>query len=115
MSNKFIFSCLLLFFNLSVPISPPGNFSNITLSPTNVTFSWNPLPPPDRNGIIISYVLNITLLATGQVFQYTSTSTSITITGLQPFSSYSCLIAAATAVGLGPFTTVLSLTTPEDG
>ena len=101
--------------SISVPSSAPQSFTGSSPSPTSVVFTWSPPPAGDQNGVIISYQLNVTLLAAGVVYQYVSTTTSITISGLQPFTTYSCVVAAETAVGLGPFTTVFSITTPEDG
>ena len=49
------------------------------------------------------------------MFQLTSTTTSLTVSTLQPFTTYFCIIAASTSVGMGPFSTVVTLQTPEDG
>ena len=43
-----------------------------------------------------------------------TSSTSLIITGLQPFTNYTCSVRAATTVGDGPATTT-SVTTNEDG
>ena len=105
---------LHIFFFILVP-APPQNVTGTIASSTVIMFSWNPPPAPDQNGVIIFYSLNITLLATGEVLQYTSPTTSITISGLKPFSTYSYIIAASTSVGLGPVSPVFNITTPEDG
>ena len=49
------------------------------------------------------------------MFQLISESTVLEIDTLAPFTTYSILIAASTSVGLGPFSTVLTVQTPEDG
>ena len=49
------------------------------------------------------------------MFQLVSESPILEIETLTPFTTYSILIAASTIVGLGPFSTVLTIHTPEDG
>ena len=68
-----------------------------------------------QNGIIILYTINVTVADSGEMFQLTSTTTSLTVSTLQPFTTYFCIIAASTPVGMGPFSTVVTLQTPEDG
>ena len=52
---------------------------------------------------------------TGEEFQLTSTTTFYTVTHLRPYTTYQCIIAASTSVGIGPFSTVVTIVTPEDG
>ena len=89
-----------------------GNIS----SSRSITLSWVPPPEEQQNGEITSYSLNITDTRTGVTIQRTvpDSQTTLTVTSLSPFTSYSCLIAVSTSVGLGPFSTVLTLTTLED-
>ena len=68
-----------------------------------------------QNGIIIFYTINVTVADSGEMFQLTSTTTSLTVSTLQPFTTYFCIIAASTSVGMGPFSTVVTFQTPEDG
>ena len=68
-----------------------------------------------QNGIIILYTINVTVADSGEMFQLTSTTTSLTVSTLQPFTTYFCIIAASTSVGMGSFSTVITLQTPEDG
>lgn len=42
-------------------------------------------------------------------------TTSLTVTDLTPYVKYTFRAAAKTAVGQGPFTTEVSVTTAEDG
>ena len=39
----------------------------------------------------------------------------LTVTELNPYHTYSCRIAAATRIGIGPFTPAILLETLEDG
>ncbi len=85
-------------------------------SSSSITFNWNALLVAEQNGQITSYTINVTETGSGQSIQRTvpSTQTSISITALLPFTSYDCSIAASTSVGIGPFSTILTVRTPED-
>ena len=72
----------------------------------------------EQNGVITSYTINITETGSGNTIQRTVSSSqdaSITVESLLPFTTYSCSIAASTAVGMGPFSILVTLNTPEDG
>ena len=96
-----------------VPSGPPQNIINSVTSRT-LTLSWSPPLLPQRNGVIISYL--ITCSSGGSIINSTRTSsTSLTITGLQPFTNYTCSVRAATTVGDGPATPVHHIITLDDG
>ncbi|XP_019848636.1 PREDICTED: phosphatidylinositol phosphatase PTPRQ-like [Amphimedon queenslandica] len=97
-----------------VPTQSPVNFVGSVLSSSSVSLSWNPPPAESQNGIIISYHINLTTLATGSVSLYTSYDTALQVKGLVPYTTYTCLIAAETSIGRGPYTTIISFTTMED-
>ena len=98
-----------------VPTSYPQNFVAVASSSRSATVTWDPPPIPQQNGIIILYTINVTVADSGEMFQLTSTTTSLTVSTLQPFTTYFCIIAASTSVGMGPFSTVVTFQTPEDG
>ena len=78
-----------------------------------LTLSWSPPLPSQRNGVIISYL--ITYSSGGSIINSNRTSsTSLTITGLQPFTSYTCTVSAATTVGDGPAVMLDAVTSSED-
>ena len=77
--------------------------------------TWRAPTPEDRNGIIIGYKINVTVVASGTTFELTSTIESISVTSLRPYTSYVFRIAAVTVVGTGPFSTALSVTTRQAG
>jgi hypothetical protein len=85
-------------------------------SPNSVSFSWAPPREEDRNGMIISYTINITETGSGATIQRTVSAplTTITVSSLSPFTAYFCSIAASTVAGIGPFGTFLMVNTPED-
>ena len=69
----------------------------------------------EQNGDIIQYVVNVTHTVTLERAQYTLSTTNITITNLEPYTDYVCVVAAATAAGLGPFSTLVHVRTLEAG
>ena len=104
-------SCITLL-SCIVPSGPPYGLLLSTASHA-LTLSWSPPLPSQRNGVIISYL--ITCSSGGSIINSTRTSsTSLTITGLQPFTNYTCSVRAATTVGDGP-ATMLNIVTSEEG
>ena len=64
---------------------------------------WTPPPINQQNGAILRYVANVTHIDTLNTIQYYSTVTSMTITGLDPYNTYVFVVAAETAIGVGPY------------
>ena len=88
----------------------------LSSSSTTATISW--LPPPDehQNGHIVYYLLIITDLGFGtNDVILNSTATNVTAANLQEFNNYSCIVAAATTVGPGPYSLPITFTTLQDG
>ena len=100
-----------------VPSGFPQSFMESVQSSRSVTFSWMPPLPDQQNGVLTGYTLNITEAGSGVTTQRTlpSSQTTITVTSLLPFTTYSFAISSYTSVGPGPFSTLLAVTTPEDG
>ena len=99
----------------AVPSSYPQNFMATASNSHSVTFSWDPPPPDQQNGIITQYFINITIANSGETFQESTAERSLSINTLQPFTTYLCVIAASTSTGIGPYSMVVTLTTPQDG
>lgn len=100
---------------LSVPSGPAQDVNVSVVSFEEVVISWEAPNEADHNGVITGYLVNVTVVSTGQSFTRTSTNTSLILNGLQPFTSYVCRVAARTQVGLGPFSTLISFLTDETG
>ena len=98
-----------------VPSGSPLNFGGSATSSRSASISWQPPPDDQWNGVIIVYVINVTVVETGLTFQLNSTTTSLTVNTLQPYRNYICIVAAVTSVGTGPFSGRFTLTTPQDG
>ncbi len=103
------------FMHPPAPSAPPENFMGTAGNSTSVTVSWGEPPADEINGVIISYIINVTVVGTGQVFQLTSTTTSLEVTNLSPYTTFVCIIAAVTSAGTGPFNEQLTISTPQDG
>ena len=94
----------------TVPAGPPRQFFGIAESSTSFTVSWS--APGTPNGVITEYQLQCS--GGGQVFSRNVTEITTMMSGLLPYTSYSCNITAHTSVGGGPAATT-SVTTKQDG
>ena len=108
--NVFIFPQLFV-----APSGPPQNIVAQASSARSLYFALDPPAATEQNGIIISYTINITGVETGERLQLASQSQSVNVTGLTPYATYLCAVAASTAVGPGPFSTQITIQTPESG
>ena len=99
---------------LLAPSGPPEGISAVALGPRKIQINWNQPLPEEQNGIIRSYLVNVTVAETGQRIELTTNSTNITATNLHPFYHYHYSVAAVT-VALGPYTEIHILQTPQDG
>ena len=99
----------------AVPSGYPQSFMGTTPTSRSAIFTWDPPPPDQQNGLIVEYFINITVANSGETFQETTTENSLSIYTLKPFTTYFCIIAASTSAGIGPYSTVFTLQTPQDG
>ena len=101
-------------FSFVAPSSPPQAVVTSVLDSTSIFVSWNPPPQEMQNGIIRGYSLLVENEATGEVLSFSTQSTSHTVSGLRPYTSYNCKVAAIT-VATGPFSPDINITTLQDG
>ena len=81
-----------------------------------LNLTWNPPPQHAQNGNITQYLINISASEIRQRSHYiTDGVTSIILSSLHPHYVYSFTIAAATLVGVGPYTAAHSIRMPQDG
>ena len=104
-----------LYYFLSVaPSSAPIDFQATVLDHTSILLSWNPPPLEDQNGIIRHYEVVLVSLATGEIHIRSSAAHSVTVSSLQPFTDYSCTVAAET-VATGPYAEEVTVQTLQTG
>ena len=98
------------------PHEAPTNVDVEVEGSTKATMSWQPPPFEHQNGPIDHYSLIIsdTYFGLGDIHIITSNLT-YTVTGLEEFNSYSFVVAAATIVDIGPYSSPINFTTFEDG
>ena len=101
---------------ISVPTSPPLNPTGVADTSRSLSLSWDPPPPGDQHGMLRHYIVNITEVETGRTIQHTTQgpTPSIQVPLLHPYYTYQWRVSAYT-VGEGPYTSVSTLNTPEDG
>ena len=97
-----------------VPSSAPVRLRGNAVNSTAIQLQWEPPPLADQNGVIRSYHINISVTETGSVFQLTSETNSLNISGLHPFYTYTITVAAVT-IGPGPYGAVLTIQLPQNG
>ena len=114
-NSYFEFAKLVYIFSYAAPSSPPLNFVATPTDSRSIALHWDPPLPEDRNGPITSYLVNVTVIETGEMFEINTTLTTFRLFFLTPFTTYEFVIAASTEVGLGPFSETVSVLTPEDG
>ena len=94
----------------TVPAGPPRQVFGIAERSNVISLHW--MAPATPNGVITEYQLQCS--GGGQVFNRTVMETTTTlISGLLPYTNYSCSITAHTSVGRGPAATT-NVTTLQD-
>ena len=94
------------------PTGRPQSFTVIHHAARNMTFSWSPPVPTERNGVIIGYFLSCVPECGGRSsisMQYTAAGTFI-LGGFTPATSYNCSISASNSQGSGPAAYIINTT-----
>ena len=99
----------------TVPSSAPRMLRATNVSSTSVVLTLEAPPPEDLNGFVIGYFINMTVLQTGERLQVFSNSTMPTVYNLQTYTVYTCVSAAVTNAGHGPFSDAIQFQTLEAG
>ena len=107
---------ITLRFTLSttVPSSAPVSLQGSAVNSTTIQLQWEPPPLADQNGVIRSYYINISVAETGSVSQLTSETTTLNISNLHPYYTYTITVAAVT-IGPGPYGVAVTIRMPGDG
>lgn len=99
-----------------MPSDVPLDIQATPVDSATLMLTWNAPSADSRNGLIVQYVVNISVSETGQRFQRIVSGTgTITLTNLHPYYEYTYIIAAATSVGTGPFSVRSTIRMPQDG
>ena len=108
---------VLLFYTVSptVPSSAPIGLSSTVQGSTSVLLSWSPPPAADQNGVITVYTVEVINTVTSNKDTYVTSSSTLTVVSLDPYTTYECIVAANTSVGMGPFSAKLAFQTVEAG
>ena len=88
--------------------------SVLATSSRTAFLTWVPPDVPLRNGEIISYTINVSVVESEEMFQFTSESTELELTELRPYHTYMYTVAASTVAGEGPFSVIIVIRMPED-
>lgn len=78
-----------------------------------ISLMWEPPPKQEQNGIIMGYVVTVTMLGNGESFQLFSSNNTITLDSLRPYTTYVCVVAAQTSAGIGPVSIGIQVRTNE--
>ena len=99
----------------TVPDAPPSEVTGHALSSTIILLTW--LEPPDRhqNGLILYYEVQVVENETGILWTFFAVDNNINIASLHPYYTYVWTVAAHTIVGVGPFSTAISVQTYQAG
>ena len=95
------------------PSGSPANFQTRALDSRSIQLSWDPLPLALQNGIVRQYIVTIVDIA-GEARVINTTATSVNVAALNPFTMYTCTVAAET-IAVGPSTSPVEVVTPQDG
>ena len=98
------------------PHSPPSDVQIVHVGRREATITWQLPVFEDQNGVIVYYQL----IASQSQFNISDinvdiNTTSHTLTNLEEHVEYIFMVAAATRIGVGPFSSPMNFTTLEDG
>lgn len=98
----------------SAPSGTPQNLSVLATSSRTAFLTWDPPDVPLRNGEIISYTINVSVVESEEMLQFISESPELELSSLRPYHTYMYMVAASTVAGEGPFSVVITIRMPED-
>ena len=99
---------------ISAPSEAPPNLSGHAVNSTTIALMWDAIALENQNGILRHYLVSVLELETGETDVYTAGATQLNISGLHPYYTYTCMVAAVT-IRIGPFSQSVSIITPQDG
>ena len=92
----------------AAPSVAPTNIRGLAIDHSSISLTWDALPDILSNGIVSTYIVNVTERETGYTFERNTTGTSIVLDSLHPDYVYECRVAAFT-IAAGPFSTIFAV------
>ena len=77
--------------------------------------TWEVPLAEQQNGVIQRYLVMVMVQQTRASFTLNSTSTSLLVPDLHPAYHHTIEVAAVTVAGVGPYSNVIVVMTPDDG
>ena len=115
--NKMFILALLTTF-ISAPSAPPQNLRGNFTNATAIRLHWDLVVQQDRNGIIMKYTVQYRIKGSPSAWQEIvvgSDSLTLHILKLEYYTLYEFKIAAETAIGRGPFSSLVFIRTDAYG
>lgn len=98
-----------------VPSGFPQNLNVVGLTTSTTELTWDPPVLAERNGRITNYTVAYRDINSQQELQDTTADTRLTLSGLQPDTTYDIKVRAWTSKGAGPLSpSIQSRTMPVD-
>ena len=104
---------MLVFHLYLAPDGPPVNINITMVTPYSVSLQWDPPTPDKRNGLIVSYTINVMTYDQVVKMVVLSNTTQQTISNLTPYTPYMFKLAASTTIGQGPLSKPILTRTSE--
>ena len=116
MSAILIFDCnIMIFCTFVVPSGPPQSIDSLAISSTSLVLMWYPPLMEHQNGPIEGYSVRVNRVDNGDIFEWDTNSTIMTVDSLVPYTLYEWRVAAQTIAGTGPFSSPVTEQTLPDG
>ena len=98
------------------PNASPANVSGHAINSTSILVSWEEVPFPDQNGVILSYAVTYRALSNSsdQTKKVTAPANQTTLTDLNKYTNYGITVFASTSKGEGNKSTPIVVITDED-
>ena len=102
--------------SVAVPTGPPLSVGAEPINSTAIHVYWDPPLPTQANGLLLNYIVLVSLEAEPAIsHRYEGNSEAAIVGSLQPFTTYTVSIAFENSVGIGPFSYPHLVQTMEDG
>jgi len=105
---------ILHIIHITVPTSAPHNLTGHAVSSSSIFITWMSPMLENLNGNLRGFEINVTEIESQSTFTLQVKEEKHLISFLHPYYSYMFAIAAVT-IGKGPFSSSITVETPEDG